>query len=45
MLRRYIKDAILEDFGDIKDIDILVDIILELLRDRYLLNLCLEYED
>ena len=46
MLRRYIKDRLLEEFNnDSSEIDIIVDIIIELLRDSYLLNLSLEYED
>lgn len=46
MLRRYIKDRLLEEFNnDLSEIDIIVDIIIELLRDSYLLNLSLEYED
>lgn len=46
MLRRYIKDRLLEEFNnDSSEIDIIVDIIIELLRDSYLLNLSLEYKD
>ena len=46
MLRRYIKDRLLEEFNNERsEIDIIVDIIIELLRDSYLLNLSLEYED
>ena len=46
MLRRYIKDRLLEEFNnELSEIDIIVDIIIELLRDSYLLNLSLEYED
>lgn len=46
MLRRYIKDRLLEEFNnELSEIDIIVDIIIELLRDSYLLNLTLEYED
>ena len=46
MLRRYIKDRLLEEFNnDLSEIDIIVDIIIELLRDSYLLNLSLEYKD
>lgn len=46
MLRRYIKDRLIEEFNnDLSEIDIIVDIIIELLRDSYLLNLSLEYED
>ena len=46
MLRRYIKDRLLEEFNnELSEIDIIVDIIIELLRDSYLLNLALEYED
>ena len=46
MLRRYIKDSLLEEFNnELSEIDIIVDIIIELLRDSYLLNLSLEYED
>ena len=46
MLRRYIKDRLIEEFNnDSSEIDIIVDIIIELLRDSYLLNLSLEYED
>lgn len=46
MLRRYIKDRLLEEFNnDSSEIDIIVDIIIELLRDGYLLNLSLEYKD
>ena len=46
MLRRYIKDRLLEEFNnELSEIDVIVDIIIELLRDSYLLNLSLEYED
>lgn len=46
MLRRYIKDRLIEEFNnELSEIDIIVDIIIELLRDNYLLNLSLEYED
>ncbi len=46
MLRRYIKDRLLEEFNnELSEIDIIVDIIIELLRDSYLLNLSLEYKD
>lgn len=46
MLRRYIKDRLIEEFNnELSEIDIIVDIIIELLRDSYLLNLSLEYED
>ena len=46
MLRRYIKDRLLEEFNnDSSEIDVIVDIIIELLRDSYLLNLSLEYKD
>lgn len=46
MLRRYIKDRLLEEFNnELSEIDIIVDIIIELLRDSYLLNLALEYKD
>ena len=46
MLRRYIKDRLLEEFNnELSEIDIIVDIIIELLRDSYLLNLSLEYDD
>ena len=46
MLRRYIKDRLIEEFNnDSSEIDIIVDIIIELLRDSYLLNLSLEYKD
>ena len=46
MLRRYIKDRLLEEFNnDSSEIDIIVDIIIELLRDSYLLNLSLESKD
>ena len=46
MLRRYIKDRLVEEFNnELSEIDIIVDIIIELLRDNYLLNLSLEYED
>lgn len=46
MLRRYIKDRLIEEFNnELSEIDVIVDIIIELLRDSYLLNLSLEYED
>lgn len=46
MLRRYIKDRLIEEFNnELSEIDIIVDIIIELLRDSYLLNLALEYKD
>lgn len=46
MLRRYIKDRLIEEFNnELSEIDIIVDIIIELLRDSYLLNLSLEYKD
>ena len=46
MLRRYIKDRLIEEFNnELSEIDIIVDIIIELLRDSYLLNSTLEYED